>query len=101
MLSNHPDFLFYIDPPYFKRGEQLYAYSFTNEDHTNLAYQLKKGKKNNWVLSYDNCSQTKALYKWASIKEHQMTYSITTGSRNGANTKGKELIITKTEASND
>ena len=31
----------YLDPPYFKNGQQLYQHSFTQEDHSRLAETLK------------------------------------------------------------
>jgi len=86
--------LFYIDPPYFVNGEQMYVCGFS-EEHHKLADKLKT-MKNNWVLSYDDCPPIKKLYKeWAFIKPHIMTYSIATGSKKGANMNGKELIITR------
>lgn len=87
-------FLFYVDPPYYGIGHQLYVHDFSIKQHDELASQLKKMNKN-WVLSYNNCLEIKKLYGWAKLEQHRMTYSIMTGSGNGANVDGAELIIMK------
>lgn len=89
--------LFYLDPPYFKKGEELYE--FANEElHGRLCNVLKETKAD-WVLSYDDCKEIRELYAWANIEEIVVGYSITatkdkdTG-KNYSRIK-KELLITK------
>jgi len=78
---------YYLDPPYFVKGGELYQHSFTEEDHNLLAQSLKM-TSSHWLLSYDDCEEIRELYDWAEIIELNMNYSI-----NGAVTK-KELLIT-------
>lgn len=78
-------YVMYLDPPYYIKGSDLYQCSFTENDHIRLAKRLMKLR--NWVLSYDDCSYIRELYEWATIKQVDVNYTITS-SRNK-----KELII--------
>lgn len=78
----------YLDPPYYQKGNELYQFAFTEEDHKRLAECLQKTRYN-WVLSYDDCKEIRKLYSWANIQVVNVNYSITT-----SRTK-PELIISK------
>lgn len=86
---DHPQTLFYLDPPYI--GTESYYQTpqgFHIEQHIELANMLKniQGK---FVLSYNDCEVVRDLYKDFQIIEVSTTYSL-----NGANQKqAKELII--------
>lgn len=82
---------FYLDPPYFKKGRELYPVHMQGEEHKQLAMILKKIKR--WVLSYDQCEEIESLYKFASIQTLAVAYSI-----NGVKSKWankNELIINR------
>jgi DNA adenine methylase len=66
---------FYLDPPYYEKGGELYQYSFNEKHHEDLMRMLKR-TEHPWLLSYDACPEIKQLYKWASIKEIDLTYTI-------------------------
>lgn len=80
--------IIYLDPPYFIKGNELYACGFTLQDHKRLA-DLLKYTRHKFVLSYDNCGPIYDLYSWAHIEIVDVTYSI-----NGSNNK-TELLITR------
>ena len=80
------DALLYLDPPYYVKGNELYEFGFTIDDHLRLRDSLKS-TCHPWVLSYDACPEIKELYHWALVEELSITYSINT-----ARTK-QELII--------
>ena len=67
-LQNYENYHFlYLDPPYFKKGPELYEYSFTDHDHFRLCLELKTCKAN-WVLSYDCDPTIIEMYKdWSKI----------------------------------
>jgi DNA adenine methylase len=44
---------FYLDPPYYKKGPQLYQFSFTDEDHISPAELLRRETRP-WLLSYND-----------------------------------------------
>jgi DNA adenine methylase len=91
-LIEHPgDAVFYLDPPYYIKGEELYQFSFSEEDHVRLRDALKKTKQP-WILSYDDCEEIKKLYSgFSQVKEVNITYSI-----QGARKKSELLIASKT-----
>lgn len=79
---------FYLDPPYYEKGPELYQYHFQNlDDHQVLARFLEETELP-WLLSYDNAPEIREMYKWAKITELDFNYSI-----HGA-TKKTELLIT-------
>lgn len=72
----------YLDPPYFVKGSQLYAYSLSDEEHLELAALLRETAAD-WLLSYDDCLQVRELYSWAKVGEVEIRYSnaVTSGRR--------------------
>jgi DNA adenine methylase len=96
VIENTTPCFIYLDPPYFVKGNELYQYGFSLEDHSRLAKSLKE-TNHSWVLSYDDCSEVRELYNWACIEEISTKYTITnlknkeTGERTA--TKKGELII--------
>jgi len=79
--------LIYLDPPYYIKGNELYQYGFSTEDHIRLSNCLKN-IKSRWVLSYDNCPEIHDLYSWAKITDINVKYTINTSR------KKSELLIT-------
>ena len=86
---------FYLDPPYYVKGKELYQYSFTEEHHKDLMTMLKKIEYP-WILSYDACTEIKDLYKWASILEIDLTYTINAKEKGRVKT---EFLIVPTKYS--
>lgn len=55
---------YFIDPPYFHNGRELYTNFFTDEDHTILSKYIKKNMKTKkYIISYDNCVEIQTLYR--------------------------------------
>lgn len=82
-------YFLYLDPPYFKKGSELYEYYFKHEDHVRLS-ELLRGCKSNWILSYDCQDEILELYSnWAKVSYiDKINYTINTSR------EAKELIIT-------
>jgi len=76
-INNPLKSVYYLDPPYYVKGSELYQHSFLIEDHERLANLLKK-TEHNWLLSYDDCPEIRELYSWAKINSIDVTYSINT-----------------------
>ena len=79
----------YLDPPYRKVGADLYHMFMDDKEHTNLS--LKLNGRTNWLLSYDDDSFIKDLYKENQMIDLAARYSI-----NGKKTKWEnksELLI--------
>lgn len=88
-LYDHPDTLFYLDPPYI--GTESYYKTpsgFNIDQHIALAEMLK-GIKGRFVLSYNDCEVVRDLYKDYEIIEGSTLYSL----RGGSQKQAKEVII--------
>ena len=53
--------LFYLDPPYYVKGGQLYMNYFKHEDHVRILNAVRK-LKHHWLVSYDNHKEINELY---------------------------------------
>ncbi|MCD8102304.1 MAG: DNA adenine methylase [Alistipes sp.] len=64
------DIFIYLDPPYYRKGADLYMNFYREQDHRELSERVKKIRKK-WMVSYDNhefildlySTQKKLLYK--------------------------------------
>lgn len=52
----------YLDPPYIKKGKELYQNAFQVKDHQILATMIKKIKYK-WLITYDNHVLIEKLYQ--------------------------------------
>lgn len=88
---NEEDCFYYLDPPYYKKGNELYQNGFHPLEHKMLS-DLLRSTESKWLLSYDDCEEIRELYSWAKIEEIDANYTINT--KNGSRKK-KELLIYK------
>jgi len=51
-----------IDPPYYRKGPELYCSFYEHADHKHLAQTIRKLRRP-WMLTYDNASEIRALYE--------------------------------------
>jgi DNA adenine methylase len=80
---------FFIDPPYFEKGQTLYLNALDEDYHSMLSLRMKDMQDAAWVMTYDDFPEVRRMYReWASIRSFSMRYS--------ANNRrsGKELLIT-------
>lgn len=76
ICDNKHDAIIYLDPPYYKKGNDLYQHGFNEQDHIRLSRALQN-TKHQWVLSYDDCPEVRKIYNWAIIKQiNNINYSI-------------------------
>lgn len=81
--------LFFIDPPYFLKGQTLYLNTLDKEYHIALSTQLKFMSDAAWVLTYDDCPDIRRLYRgWATIRPFSLQYVA------AERRSGKEVLIT-------
>ncbi len=80
---------FFIDPPYYHKGDTLYLNKLNHNYHQKLSDKLRSLKNTSWVLTYDDCHEIRGMYEsWANIQPFSLQYS-------AANKrKGKEVLIT-------
>jgi DNA adenine methylase len=80
----------FVDPPYFERGDWLYAQKMTLADHLGLCQLLRKAR--NWLLTLDDSPAVRELYSWARHDEVTARYQLDMARRRRA--RSQELIIT-------
>lgn len=67
--------LFFIDPPYFKKGAELYTRFYDSSDHARLAKCIRS-VKNPWILTYDDCTSISRLYRGCQQYRLSINYSL-------------------------
>ena len=80
--------VFYFDPPYYIKGSSLYVNYYNHADHEEIAKMIKKIKKSEWIISYDNASQIQKIYSWVSKK---IEYSVSHAAHEAK--IGKEVLF--------
>lgn len=75
-----------LDPPYVKKGAQLYKNAFNEEDHRELS-QLVSSCRRKWIVTYDICPLVADLYHSYRSSYLDVTYSIQSSK------KAKEYIF--------
>lgn len=79
------DTFIYLDPPYYKKGADLYMNFYKDNDHKNLA-KFVAGMKGSWMISYDNQDFILDLYS----EHRKMIYQL---SQSASNRVGDEVLI--------
>lgn len=77
----------YLDPPYYVKGSRLYLNYYEPQDHAALAQFLRRIKKVNWLVTYDNTPEIRELYSWREITDFQLQYSAASAKH------GSEIMI--------
>lgn len=84
--------LLYFDPPFIRQGESLYRCYFKESQHTELRDALEHCKLP-WILSYDDCEESRELYRTISHGSLDVLYCLSKTSKK-PNSKAKaELIV--------
>lgn len=83
-----PNHLVYMDPPYYRKGADLYLNFYKDQDHIRLA-RLVNGLKCPWLVSYDLCDFVVDLY----TKHQCVTYKLR---QNTSSRLGDEAIFAPT-----
>lgn len=86
--SRSPVFV-YLDPPYYKKGPQLYLNASSHDDHERLARYLVRLAKFKWVTSYDDAEEIRRMYRGVKVKMFDLTYTAR------ARSVGHEILIHK------
>jgi len=68
--------LFYLDPPYYVQGRQLYLDYYEHEDHEKIAaFVSSKIRKQRWIVSYDNVQAIRKMYSGFNHIAYELGYS--------------------------
>jgi DNA adenine methylase len=77
----------YLDPPYYVKGHKLYKNFYEHEDHIQIANELARCRKANWVVSYDDVGEIRDAYPTFDPITYTLNYSA------GQKTLGSEVIF--------
>ena len=80
----------FLDPPYFERGNWLYAQKMTLAEHLRLSRLLHNAP--NWLLTQDDSPAVRELYAWACLHVIPARYQLDMARRRRAS--AHELVIT-------
>ena len=81
--------LVYFDPPYFKKGKQLYMNFFQLEDHVRIEKAIRDYVKCDWIITYDKASEIESIYRGYLMCLYDLNYSVS------SKCKASELMIFK------
>jgi DNA adenine methylase len=84
--SRFDKYFYYLDPPYYVKGYQLYRNFYTDEDHKKIAETLSR-TKSPWFVSYDDHPRINELYKDYKQGKTKVVYST------GQTKQAQEIII--------
>ena len=69
------NFFMYFDPPYIKKGPELYRNHFDINKHRDLSKKIKeKLINNNWIITYDDNELVYELYDKFTINKFSLNY---------------------------
>lgn len=66
---------FYLDPPYFHKGQDLYVNYYQPKDHKVVADTITGLKNHRWVVSYDYTPEIIKLYRRYPKRRYSINYS--------------------------
>ncbi len=77
----------FLDPPYFQKGKSLYLNNYNNNDHKKLSEFLVRSSLKKWIMTYNDVSYIKTLYKKMPIREFEIQHDA------HYSKIGKEIVI--------
>ena len=76
VINKNPKKCFtFVDPPYYKKGNQLYFNIFSRRDHLELSKVISHKLKEPWVLTYDDVPEINAMYSSFQGVRYQINYT--------------------------
>lgn len=79
---------FYLDPPYYNKGKELYVNHYEKQDHIEVKACIERINHRYWMVSYDYTLPIIKLYKAFRKKSYTLNYSVAKIQR-----KGKEVVF--------
>ena len=81
--------MIYFDPPYFKKGKQLYMNFFEFEEHKRIERVIRNSVECDWIVTYDDASEIREIYASYPVMLYDLNYSVS------KKCKTSELMIFK------
>lgn len=70
--------LAYFDPPYYRKGKELYLNFFKYEDHKKIAKTIEKFVNCDWIVTYDDVPEIAEIYRKYRVFKYDLNYSVAT-----------------------
>ncbi|WP_342606467.1 DNA adenine methylase [Pantoea agglomerans] len=74
--ENESKTFIFFDPPYYKKGKDLYANFFTRKDHEILCSRIKALNNYSWIVTYDDCDEIREIYQEIPSYTYGLNYSL-------------------------
>lgn len=87
LTSKNETFFYNFDPPYVKKGQELYENFYNEDDHIRLHNKIDMCVKDKWIMTYDKCEFIKKLYNNYYVQDFELSYVA------GKKKKGTEYFI--------
>lgn len=81
----------YFDPPYFKKGKELYLNFFDYQDHVRIEKLIKELVNFDWIITYDDVQEIADIYTNHELRRFDLKYSA------AKKRTASEIIIFKNE----
>jgi len=78
---------YYLDPPYYGKGKELYVNYYSHQDHVDIANTIFNLEDKYWLISYDNVNVIREMYCQFRQQQFTLNYSATEPK------KGSEVLI--------
>lgn len=85
--------MIYFDPPYFKKGKQLYMNFFEFENHKRIERVIRNSVECDWIVTYDDAPEIREIYASYPVMLYDLNYSVS------KKCKTSELMIFKSNIS--
>lgn len=72
--KNTSQYFIFLDPPYFQKGKSLYLNNYNDNDHKELSNFLIRSPLKKWIMTYNDISFIKNLYKKMLIKNFKIRH---------------------------
>jgi DNA adenine methylase len=79
--------IFYFDPPYYLKADQLYMNHYMDEHHKGVSDKIKAIENIHWIVSYDDNINIEKLYLNLPTKKYSFNHSA------GISKSGKEIMF--------
>lgn len=67
---------FYLDPPYYYKGQELYLNNYIHDQHQHLSDLMRASKIKNWLISYDNVIEIRKMYEGFRKSKFKLNYTL-------------------------
>lgn len=68
--------LIYFDPPYYKKGKQLYMNFFEHGDHVRIESTIREYVNCDWIITYDDALEIEEIYRDYQLYLYDLNYSV-------------------------